>query len=355
VTPQFQITVPARTSSVGRKPEFVSPTVDNVTITLNTVDGNPPTVTPTSKNSPLTPPCAPCTVAGPPSPPGVDSFTVTTFHGAVALDTNSITFTVIAGSANTGHAITLQGIPKTVVLGALAAKPAGATNTQTLSVTVKDADGNTITGTYSQPITITDPDTATYGASVKGTTVSGGDHAGSCTTTCVVVLTSSDPAVSFNYTGLAEEAVTVASSGTGVTSAGTSTFTPTLGAITAPVAPVSALGGIGIDLYTTDSGSPVGYSGIASYSEAGYTESPYLKTLTTINGSSCAAFATLAATNNANKTDFTATAIASPAAGSCTRVVSDGLTPAGHGSGGPSFVVTYTTSSVSADGKKRQH
>ena len=116
---------------------------------------------------------------------------------------------------------------------------------------------------------------------------------------------------------------------------------------------MSAGSPVGIDLFTTDNTSTVGYSGTEGYHEDGYTDSPYNKVLTTINGTSCAAFASLGAANVSNDTVFTATAT-SNTAGTCTRVVSDGLAAANHGAGGPQFVVTYTTSSVNASSKHRR-
>jgi hypothetical protein len=169
--------------------------------------------------------------------------------------------------------------------------------------------------------------------------------------------TSTDTAT-LTYNGLAEDPVTLTSSASGVTgpNSGAATFTPTLHAITHTTGGNSASAGspVGIDLFTNDNASTVGYSGTEGYHEDGYTDSPYNKVLTTIAGTSCAAFATIGAANASNDTVFTATAIASPVAGTCTRVVSDGLAAANHGTGGPQFVVTYTTSSVNASSKHRQ-
>jgi hypothetical protein len=140
-----------------------------------------------------------------------------------------------------------------------------------------------------------------------------------------------------------------------VSTAGTATFTPTLAAIAHTTGGNSAAAGapVGIDLFTTDNTSTIGYSGTEGYHENGYTDAPYNKVLTTIGGTACTAFATLGAANLSNDTVFTATAIASPTAGLCTRVVSDGLAAASHGAGGPQFVVTYTTSQVSGSSKIR--
>jgi hypothetical protein len=359
VTPQFVIVVPAKTSSTKRAPERVSPATLSVTITFT----NPPAgLTPTSVTSPITPASCPCAVNGPPSPPGrSDSYQIDTFDvnngTGNNLDRGSVTFTPTAGQSNP-QSITLHGIPKTVVLSGAAALAANTlSQTESLTVDVKDAAGQSIaSGTYLNPITLSDPDTnGTQGTQLTGTNV------GSCSGTCITLNGPADTAT-LNYGGLAEDPVTLSATGTGVTTA-TTTFSPTLNAISVIAGgPQTSLGGDGIDLYTNDNTSTVGYKATISYSELGYTNPPYNKVLATIDGSSCAAFATLAAVDTVTsvpsrtgQTDFTATAIASPVAGVCTRVVSDGLAAAGHGTGGPSFKVTYTTSSIGASAAHRQH
>ena len=354
VTPQFLLAFPTGKSSIARVPQRISPATLSVTITFT----NPPAgLSPTVVTTAINPASCPCAVNGPPSPPGVsDSYQIDTFdtnNGAGNnLDRGSVTFTPTAGQ-NNPQSVTLKGIPKTVSISNVpAAFNAGtASQTQGLTITALDAAGQTIaSGTYLTPITVSDPDAnGTQGSQLTGT------NPGVCAGTCVIMNGPADTAT-LNYGGLAEDPVTLSATGTGVTT-GTAAFTPVLGAIMWQAGPTSSLGGIGIDLFTNDNTSTIGYKGTESYSEAGYTGVPYNRTLTTINGSSCSGFATLAAADNVvtGQTDFTVTSIANPAAGTCTRVVSDGLAAAGHGSGGPSFIVTYTTSSVSASSKSRQH
>jgi len=360
VTPTFTINIPPRGSSANvRTPNRVSSAALSVTITRTTQ----PTVLPTSKTTDLTTlvPC-PCTVNGPPSPPGVsNTFTIQTFASTngsgTALDTGSVTFTPTAG-VNNPQTVTLMGIPKTVTITNVPAafnaggSTPGSPATATLAITVKDAAGVTIaSGTYANNITVTDPDAnGTQGSQLTGT------NPGTCPPGTCVVMTGPADTATLNYGGLAEDPVTLSATGSGVTT-GTATFTAVLQAITLVAGgPTTTLagGGPGIDLFTTDNTSPIGYSGTISYSEAGYTTTPYNRTLTTINGTSCAAFASESAVDNtgAGQTDFTETA-SSNTAGSCTRVVSDGLALAGHGAGGTSFRVSYTTSSVQASSKHR--
>ena len=354
VTPQFLLVFPTGKSSIARAPQRISPATLSVTITFT----NPPAgLSPTVVTTPINPASCPCAVNGPPSPPGIsDSYQIDTFDTNNGtghdLDRGIVTFTPTAGQ-NNPQSITLKGIPKTVTITNVpAAFNAGtASQTQGLTISVQDAAGQTIaSGTYNTPITVADPDiNGAQGSQLTGT------NPGICAGTCVVMNGPADTAT-LTYGGLAENPVTLSATGTGVTT-GTAAFTPVLGAITWQAGPTSTLGGTGIDLFTNDNTSTVGYSGTESYIEAGYTGVPYNRTLTTINGSSCAAFATLAAVDNAiaGRTDFTATSAAGPLAGSCIRVVSDGLAAAGHGTGGPSFIVTYTTSSVNASSKIRQH
>jgi hypothetical protein len=373
VTPQFTIVVPSKSSSSSqrlpngqRKPSFVSSAAASVTITLVSVGGSTSNLpTPTSVTSNISGAtctvATPCVVSGPPSPPGqVDVYSIVTFDTAGGtgnqLDIGSASFTPVAGQNNV-TSVTLMGIPDSITITTPATKTVDtAAQAQALTVTVADHAGQTITGTFANVVRITDPDTATYGAAIKGTSLSGTHQGSGCTTTCVDLQTDTD-AITLTYNGLAEDPVTLTSSVlTGsVTTAGTATFTPTLTAITHTTGGNSAATGnpVGIDLFTNDNTSPSGYSGTEGYHENGYTDSPYNKVLTTIAGSACTAFATLGAANVSNDTVFTATAIASPAAGSCTRVVSDGLAAANHGAGGPQFVVTYTTSQVSGSAKIR--
>jgi hypothetical protein len=360
ITPQFLIVFPAAgQSGKDRSPQRVSPATLSVTITFT----NPPAgLTPTSVTTAINPASCPCSVSGPPSPPGrSDSYQIDTFDvnngTGNNLDRGSVTFTPTAGQ-NNPQSVTLKGIPKTVVLsGANTLNANTLAQTEAITVNVKDAAGQTIaSGTYFNPVTLTDPDTnGTQGTQLTGT------NAGACPPGTCVVLNGPADTATLNYGGLAEDPVTLSATGTGVTTA-TTQFSPTLNAITLIAGgPTTALGGPGIDLFTNDNTSTVGYSGTISYSELGYTNPPYNKLLTTIDGSTCAAFATIAAVDTitsvpsrTGQTDFTATSIALPTAGQCTRVVSDGLAAASHGIGGPSFKVTYTTSSVSASSKHRK-
>jgi hypothetical protein len=356
VTPQFTIVITQSGSSNSRSPQFVSTATASITITLTSVGGNPPSVSPTSVTTNITGSTCPCTVSGPASPAGQsDAYSLITYDAAGgtgnALDQGSVTFTPTEGAPNPQNVV-LMGIPYTVAITGTPTTWHANTSGQTanLTVTVKDHSGQTITGTYANQVVITDPDTQlTNGTKLTGTNVDG-----SCVSdSCVDMKTSTDTAT-LNYGGLAENPVVLASSGTGLGTAGTATFTPLLNAITSDGAnPTSSLGGVGIDLYTSLSTSTVGYSGTVSYKELGFTNSPYNIQLSTTGGSSCSAFATLSTGANAsNETPFTATAISTPVAGTCTLTVTDSLTDQPNTL--PTFVADYTTGQVNVNSKVRR-
>jgi hypothetical protein len=357
VTPTFFIIVPLAPSAHARKPQVVSSSTQSITVTLTLVNGGAPAVTPTSVTTNISgASCSSgCTVNGPPSPPGVpDTYQVTTYDaqngGGNALDQGSVTFTPTAGQNNVAN-LTLNGIPYSVTITGVPTTWQADTSgqTQALTVTVKDHAGATITGTYANQVVITDPDTQL----TNGTTLTGTNVDGSCVSdSCVDMKTSTDT-ITFNYGGLAENPVTLASSGTGLGTAGTATFTPLLNAIAYSSGPTSAAGGKGVDLFTTNSSATLGYSGTEAYSEAGFTDSPYNMQLSVTGTGACSGFATVSRGANASgATPFTATTTSTPSAGSCTLTVTDSLTDQTNAL--PTFVVTYTISSLSGSSKYRR-
>jgi hypothetical protein len=355
LTPQFRITVPAPSSSSSRTrrtPLFVSNATQSITITIT----NPPNgLVPTSVTTNISgASCSSgCTVNGPASPPGVvDDFLLTTFDAANgagnALDTATTTLTPIAGQANVG-AVTLLGIPAIIIInGVPTGFTAGAAGQGApLTVVVEDHSGEAITGTYANPVTITDPDPNP----VNGTSLTGTNPCSGC-----VRLNGSSDTIGFNYGGLAENPVTLTSSAAGVSGpgAGSATFTPLLQPIVYISGPHSAFPGnpVGIDLFTT-SPSPVGFTGQEVYSETGFTNPPYGGILSLQNTAGCAPFATVINIPTPPSTTFMATATPSAVAGLCLLTVTDGLTDQLNPL--PTFVVTYTTSSIVGNGKQRHN
>ncbi len=312
VTPTFVIKIPPKGSKANfrgakaRNPKYVSSTVlsvwikltaDSAGVDVSTLSNNP-AITNVNGGAPQ-PNCASgCTVNGPPSPPGTDSFTVVTYDaanaGGSALDAaqlNSVSLT--AGQANP-ETIVLGAIPITLSIenvpsgvGSLAA----GTQAQTDAVSIKavDADGNTIptgqspsvqyadaTGTP-LVVTLADPDTNPHGSCLitSGTSP--------CTTGAATSVTFSSPDTTqlLAYDGLAENPVTLTASAPGATSA-TAAFAPALNApvfngTQATPSGVALSGSAEIDLLNT---SGTGSTGSESFTENGWTNSPYGQALT---------------------------------------------------------------------------
>jgi hypothetical protein len=340
VTPTFRITVPAvKNAATKRSPKYVGAGTLSVTIVLDTVNGGAPPnglLTTATTNISAGSCSAGCTVNGPAVPPGTDQFSVTTFDAAGATG-NQIaktpapqTFTVTAGAANGPFSITLDGIPASFTFAAITAGTAGTTSSQTLSIAVLDADGNTIAGTYANPVTLNDNDAS--GDLVNGTSLKVGAGAAA---TAVTLLGSTDAAaVTLAYGGLALASPSLALSAAGAT-ASSQTFTVALQPIV--VTPASE------NLYAL---SGTGSSGSFAVSEIGWSNAPYNKTFTlgtpTCSTGTAAATFALATTDHLTWTD---TAPASPAAGDCTVPIAD-FTGSGHSA---SVTLTFTMGSFTVN------
>jgi hypothetical protein len=277
-----------------------------------------------------------CTVNGPAVPPGSDAFSVTTFDATDAAG-NQIaktpapqTFTVTAGVANGPFAIALEGIPASFTFAAIAGGTAGTASSQTLSIAVLDADGNTISGTYANPVTLSDNDAT--GDLVNGTSLKVG--AGAAAASVTLTSSADAAAVTLAYGGLALASPSLVLSATGAT-ASSQTFTVALQPIV--VTPAST------NLYAR---SGTGSSGSFAVSEAGWSNAPYNKTFTlgtpTCSTGTAAATFTLATADHLTWTD---TAPASPAAGDCTVPIAD-FTGSGHSG---SVTLTFTTGSFTVN------
>lgn len=375
VTPKFTIRVPARAKSgKARQPQYISSSTLSVVITLTadsvgiapgTLSGNPATTT-----IPAGTCNSGCTVAGPPSPPGTDSFTVVTYDNATpasghplnAAQLNNVTVT--AGSSNS-ETLTLGAIPVTLSISNLPTALNAGTQGQSsaISVVADDADGNVIPTSQSPSvfyvddngaplnITVSDPDTAAHGSCLVASGTS------SCTSGAATSATFSSPdtTASFAYDGLAENPVTLTASASTATSA-TGSFQPNLNApafnaSAATPAGVALSSSAEIDLFTL---SGVGSTGTESFTESGWTNTPYGHALSVIGTPACTTIATVSAGSNdaVNGTPFTATVVASPSAGSCTATVGDGLS-SNTTDGSATLTVTYTTAGIGVNGHRR--
>ena len=380
VTPTFTLNLGTQSgASTSRDPKYIDGTNTlSVKITLVSNNGTPTTVTnpsvTTDVNGGSGTPCNPtCTIPGPPSPPGTDRYTVTTYNatagGGAVLSTATKDFTIVAGSANTGLSITLFGVVKSFSVSGTTTPNAGTTPADaTLTVNALNASGGTITGTYGDnstgagyignlalngtPVTITINETNNLGA----TLVAGGSTPGATqNSTTSVTLHNNTDTVKLHYAGLAENVKTFTVTATGATTNTSMTFQPVL----QPITPSS---GTEIDLYVDSTTGGTGSSGTQSFTEAGFTGATYQQsfsfTFTPTSGfvTPCTQIATIAQGTAANVGVFTATAPTAatpPAAGSCDLVINDNLTQGGHVSTATT-VVTYTTSSVSASKHNRK-
>jgi hypothetical protein len=129
-----------------------------------------------------------------------------------------LSIAVIANQANTPSTpLILSGAPASFVISGIPSATVGAafSSPQSFIVNAKDADGNTIVGTYLRPVTLADSDTS--GATALAT--SGSDNPPSRT-----LLSSSDSAT-LAYSGLGIVSATITASATGASN-GTGTFAP---------------------------------------------------------------------------------------------------------------------------------
>jgi hypothetical protein len=376
VTPTFTLNFGTKPgSSTSRDPKYIDGTNTlSVKITLVSTNGTPTTVTnpsvTTDVNGASPTACNPtCTIPGPPSPPGTDRYTVTTYNatgaGGAILSTATKDFTITAGSANTGLAITLFGVVKSFSVSGATSPNAGTTPADaTLTVNALNASGGTITGTYGDnstgagyitggglngtPVTITVDETNNLGA----TLVAGGSTPGATqNSTTSVTLHNNTDTVKLHYAGLAENVKTFTVTATGATTNTSMTFQPVLQAIT----PSS---GTEIDLYVDSTTGGTGSSGTSTFTEAGFTGAyaqNFSSTFTMTSGFStaCSSIASISQSPAGVFTVTAPTAATPPAAGSCDLTINDNLTQAGHTSTAKT-VVTYTTSSVSASSKHRK-
>ena len=326
----FHIVVPRRRRDVGHA-HFIPASGRSITITLNTVNGGPPPAgLQLTATAALTNCASGCTVIGPASPPGSDNFTVTIFGPAVgnaapALSTATATFDLVAGRVNT-PSITLNGVPAKFALhGAMPSAGGGTALPSTgLPIDVEDAAGDAITGSYALPVTLSDPDASSLmacgGLCGSALALGAGPFAKSVTLTS----SSDSGAVAIRYGGLdvAPVALTASTTSGTLAAAGSVTFSPSVPAIayTGPVngtIPTIELGTFGPTHVTSVSFTD---------SQVGWSNAPYGQTI--VESDNCDgggnAIATFAQNNVTNGTAWTATAVASPAVGSCTATLTGG-------------------------------
>ncbi|HTV93745.1 MAG TPA: hypothetical protein VMG98_13600 [Verrucomicrobiae bacterium] len=357
VRPTFTIVIPVSGGASKNRPGYVSSATQSISITLTEVNGTPPgalTGNPAITNINSTNCSGGCTVDGPPSPVGSDTFTLVTYDATGAagneLSTSSGTYTMTQG-VNNAETVTLEGIPATLTLAALPTTwSAGSTNSTAIGLTVADADGETITGTYANAVTVNDPDTNGDGTRVVSGSCPGTYPTGNTAIAATSAqFTSSASAATFCYGGLAQASVTLTASASGATS-GTKTFSPI---IAAPTSGTTTGAFVGTDAQL-DTTTGTGSSGTIAYTEAGFTNAPYDQVLsvdssaeTCSTGGPLSTFASVSPAASGTTTVFTVVSASPYTAGKCSIPVWDGTgayTP-------PAFSASYTTSSFTIDKK----
>ena len=301
----------ANSTNSAHHPLYVTDDIASVEITLDSVNGaQPSTGAPLSVTTNLTITSCPCTIYGPSVPPGTDTFTLVAYDEPNAtgnvISAAMPTYTIASGATNI-ESVTLDGVPASLALAVPSATAGTAfASPQSISVTAKDADGNTIMGSYANAVTLNDAD----GSGATSLTTSGGDNP-----PADQLLSSSDVAT-INYTGLAIAPALITADAKGATAS--ASFAPALQPVTITASDAQNPGFAGVDLYAT---SGTGSSATFTASEVGWTNSPYNRALVATAASSCNSIATVAP---ASGTSFTATAASTPVPGTCTLTLSDG-------------------------------
>lgn len=176
-------------SSAARQPQYVSPSTQSITVS---VDGGPATaqnLTPGSPNCDVPAPLSPltCTV-NISAAPGTHTFTFVTYDGlngtGNVLSTNSVSQNIVANQSNTVN-VTLDGVPKSfqvLPLPSLGAIQGTATSgfqflgreTYTMEIDAVDADGNYILGPGAPALRVS-VSNASVGSGVTVTAASNGN------------------------------------------------------------------------------------------------------------------------------------------------------------------------------------
>jgi sugar lactone lactonase YvrE len=207
----LRLTIPTATAATSasdrRRPQYLSPSAESVSIAVTGVAA--PVVANVAANSPA---CAAvpggrsCNV-NVEAPTGSVTFTVTLYDGANAtgnvLGRGTATETIAAGTPF-AVALGVEGVAGALAVTAgQATFTAGTAATTPVTVALKDADGNTITGTYASPVTLTNSDT-TGAFTLSATSV-----------------TASTQAVTLRYNGSAAvTTATISASASGVPASG---------------------------------------------------------------------------------------------------------------------------------------
>ena len=244
-TVSFLVVVPSATTSARQRPNVVVPSnATSVTFTLDSVGGTPYSGTPTTET--LASSNGACTsVNGQLScdfnvtaPVGALVYTVTVYDGTSVIAEGNVAVTTTAGGTVSAP-FTLSGTVAKIALS-VGTGITGLAASYPITVQAEDSKGNTILGTYTSAITLSDSDTS----GVTSITTSGSDNP-----PAHELLSSSDTAA-LNYNGAAlSSAATIGASASGVSASNitTASFLPT-----ASVVNTSGTLTFGVTYYASD-------------------------------------------------------------------------------------------------------
>jgi hypothetical protein len=275
-----------------------------------------------------------------PAPPGTVTYNFTVFDrsngagNAVSEVISALTFT--SGVSNT-PSVTMQGVPARVTVSGAAPSANIPLTNQPLTVTVADADNNTIvSGTYFTPVTLTDGD-----ATAQTTIAKNGGTGGTSVTLSGAAEAS---AVTLAYTGQATNPIPITASGTGVTGGGTiATSVNDISVTGTTICNASA----GCASTAPDYGLPTVFFGATSAgaqtltaAELGWSNAPYNQKFTlTLDPATCGSGASQVVQSPANPA--TSWSITPQAVGICKATLAESL-PVSYGGTFPTHGATST-------------
>jgi len=185
------VAIPRRSSSAGRKPEYVSASSQSFAITLNGALAAEVDVDPSASSCSSQAQTIACS-AQIAAPVGSDTFLLTLYGGTHAsgpvLSTGSATQTIQPDVTNTVQ-IPLRGVAASTVVSLASPSPQmGASSTTTVTVKAYDAGGMQITGStpYAVPLTLVDSDSS-----------------GATSLSATTITSPADPAPTLTYNGTA--------------------------------------------------------------------------------------------------------------------------------------------------------
>jgi len=161
-TGTLSLTLGAPSASSARRPKFLSPSAQSVSITVTGIAA--PVIADVSATSPVCSGSPGSRVCAIPlsAPVGTDTFTATLYDGPNATGNQLGTGSGVQQVTTAGFsvAIGVSGIAAMIQVMALQSIfMTGQPATTSVTVTAQDSDGNTITGAYAAPVTLTNSDT----------------------------------------------------------------------------------------------------------------------------------------------------------------------------------------------------